>query len=437
MPTILIVDDAIENVRLLKNLLQDVGKIVFAHNGRMALEQAALHRPDIVLLDVIMPELDGYETCRRLKVDPDTRETPVIFVTGADADSDEEKGLALGAIDYITKPFVPAIVRARVQNQLALVQANLALRAANSALRKFKAAVDCSSAAIAITDADGKIDYVNTAYAAARGVEPEAIGATPELLLAGVASDAGPALHRSLMAGASWRGEVQRVQADGSVLWEDVSCAPVYDEEGSVTHIVAIHADITQRKAMEEELRRQAITDALTGLANRRHLLEVGEKELQRRVRSHEPLALLMLDIDHFKHVNDTWGHPAGDEVIRSVAQACNAVVRITDTVGRLGGEEFAVLLPMTNVTAAVEIAERLRQRIAAGQVVWQGQQISFQVSIGVAAATDEQDTIAALIARADAALYLAKQAGRNRVVLASTTSQRFEEITNDALKQE
>jgi len=128
MPTILIVDDVVENVRLLKQLLHDIGQIVFATNGLEGLEQAQRHRPDIILLDVMMTGIDGYETCRRLKALPETRAIPVLFITGAGGDGDEEMGLALGAIDYITKPFSPNIVRARVKNHLALVAAERAHR---------------------------------------------------------------------------------------------------------------------------------------------------------------------------------------------------------------------------------------------------------------------------------------------------------------------
>ncbi len=118
MAVILIVDDAVENIRILKALLQDLGQIVFSRDGADALRQAAHHRPDIVLLDVIMPDMDGYETCRRLKAQPGTSAIPVIFVTGAENESDRAQGLAAGAVDYITKPFVPEIVRARVQAHL-------------------------------------------------------------------------------------------------------------------------------------------------------------------------------------------------------------------------------------------------------------------------------------------------------------------------------
>ncbi|MES2297482.1 MAG: diguanylate cyclase [Pseudomonadota bacterium] len=426
MQQILIVDDAIENVRLLKNLLQDLARIVFAQDGMSALELASHHQPDLILLDVMMPKLDGYQTCLRLKADAATRDMPVIFITGADAASDEERGLAAGAIDYITKPFVPAIVRSRVRNHLALVRANGELRAANAALRKFKAAVDCSSAGIVIAGSDARIEYANAAYAFDAGASAaDLLGQTPALL----AAQEG-AVRVAIDAGQHWRGETSRASAGGAPRWYDVSCAPVTDEGGQLTHIVAIHADITERRAMEEELRRLAVTDALTGVANRRHLMAVGEKEVERRRRSHKPLSVLMLDIDHFKHVNDTWGHPAGDAVIRALARRCSELVRGTDTIGRIGGEEFALVLPMTDLARALELAERIRAAIAAELIDWEGQTIAFTVSIGAAGigvggvggAVDAQADFANLIGRADAALYAAKEAGRNRVMAEQAT---------------
>jgi diguanylate cyclase (GGDEF)-like protein len=291
LPRILIVDDAIENIRLLKNLLQDFGEVMFARDGHEALALASEHRPDLVLLDVMMPGMDGYETCRRLKASPATSETRVIFVTGADAESDEAQGLALGAIDYITKPFAPAIVRARVQNQLALIHAY-------------------------------------------------------------------------------------------------------------------------------SELRRLAVTDPLTGVANRRRLMEVGDSEMARAGRSTEPVAVLMLDIDHFKRVNDTWGHPAGDAVIQHLASTAAALVRASDTVGRLGGEEFAIVLPTAAAAGAAEFAERLRTRIASTPVEWQGARIPITISVGVAERNLTRDAdFSALLGRADQALYRAKSSGRNKVV--------------------
>ena len=424
MPVILIVDDAVENVLILKQLLGDIGTVVFAHDGARALEQATRHQPDLVLLDVVMPGVDGHETCSRLKADPRLRDIPVIFITSADAERDEERGLALGAIDYITKPFAPAIVRARVRNHLALVEAHAELRAANSALRKFKAAVDSSSAAILITDRDARVEYVNAAFSDITGYPAaEMMGTVPELLRTGAAVDDGDTdrdLWQTIMDGATWRGELCRSRKDGSLLWEDIAIAPVYDDGGAITHIVSVNSDITRRKAMEEELRQQAVTDALTGLANRRRLMEAGMHEVQRAERSFEPLSLLILDIDHFKRINDSLGHTAGDAVIRSVAQVCAASVRSFDTVGRLGGEEFAFILPMTDAAGAFELAERLREAIAQSTLDWQGQSVRATVSIGVAQNSSQSIGFASLLARADDALYAAKHAGRNCVRVAA-----------------
>jgi diguanylate cyclase (GGDEF)-like protein len=261
---------------------------LFARDGNDALTIAEKHQPDLVLLDVMMPGMDGYEICRRLKASPNTREARVMFVTGADAESDEEKGLALGAIDYITKPFAPAIVRARVQNQLLLIHA----------------------------------------YG---------------------------------------------------------------------------------------ELRRLAVTDPLTGVANRRRLMEVGASELARCGRAVETLSVLMIDIDHFKRVNDTWGHAAGDAVIQQIANIAAEKVRVSDTVGRLGGEEFAIVLPTAALAGA---AERLRHVIETSPVGWQGSTIPVTVSIGVAERNWVADAdFSAILNRADIALYQAKESGRNRVL--------------------
>ncbi|CAN5243768.1 hypothetical protein BH11PSE11_BH11PSE11_17520 [soil metagenome] len=422
MPIILIADDVIGNVRLLKNLLQEFGQIVFAENGLDALAQAERHHPDIILLDVMMPGLDGYETCRRLKAQPRTRDIPVIFITGADSEVDEATGLACGAIDYIAKPFAPAIVKARVQNHLSLVRVNAALRQANDALRKFKAAVDCSSAAVVITDRDARIEYVNATFVDSSGYSAaEALGQTPALLKSGQTSpDTYASLWQTILGGANWRGELRNQRKDGSVLWEDVAIAPVYDEQRTITHFVAINSDISQRKQLEDELRRMATTDALSGVANRRHLMDMGEQEIMRARRSATPFCMLMLDIDHFKRVNDSLGHPAGDAVIQALAQICSESVRTIDTVGRFGGEEFAILLPATDLAGATELAERICARAAAHRVGWQGREIQFTVSIGVAQVRQRADAacFATLIGLADQALYQAKNAGRNRVVV-------------------
>jgi diguanylate cyclase (GGDEF)-like protein/PAS domain S-box-containing protein len=194
--------------------------------------------------------------------------------------------------------------------------------------------------------------------------------------------------------------------------------ASVYrNARGEVAGAFAAARDITERRKLERELERQAHIDMLTDLNNRRHFLELAELELARARRHNEPLSLLMMDLDHFKQVNDRYGHHVGDAVLQKLAELCRHTFRAIDIVGRLGGEEFAALLPETPIEQALEVAERLRAAVdGAGVTVEGGAPVHFTISVGVAAFGAQEATIEAALKRADAALYQAKNAGRNRV---------------------
>jgi len=181
--------------------------------------------------------------------------------------------------------------------------------------------------------------------------------------------------------------------------------------------MIGVMLDITERKRMEAELRRLATTDALTGIFNRRHFLAMATVEAERARRHHRPLAGLMLDIDHFKRINDGFGHPVGDQAITAMAAACAGAIRTIDTLGRLGGEEFAILLPDTEPAAALEVAERIRLAVAAIVIATDKGPVRFTTSIGIARINEADASVEALLSRADAALYAAKNGGRNRVV--------------------
>ncbi|MDD3610152.1 MAG: sensor domain-containing diguanylate cyclase [Halothiobacillaceae bacterium] len=232
-----------------------------------------------------------------------------------------------------------------------------------------------------------------------------------------------------------YRSEFRIRAKDGSWVWF-ANYGKIMDHEGrrfmGVTfniderkrkedEIALINRKLVEQNELLEHMNRQlnilANTDTLTGAANRRKLMEEGETELARARRFNHPLALLIADIDHFKHINDTWGHVSGDEVIRAVAQVCMSGTRGNiDTVGRFGGEEFAILLPETGLTAACELAERLRGRIAALSVpIEDGRRIGCTVSMGVAA-SHPNISLQELLIQADQALYQAKNEGRNRV---------------------
>lgn len=182
-------------------------------------------------------------------------------------------------------------------------------------------------------------------------------------------------------------------------------------------YLVGMGADMTKRRELEQELVRQARTDSLTGLANRRHFLAQAEQELLRARRYDKPLSVLMLDLDEFKAINDAYGHQVGDEVLRMVSAVCRQVLRGVDLVGRMGGEEFAILLPETDAVQAAEVAERLRQNIATADVaLGQGRQLRVTASIGVATFAADDVDVDKVLNLADKAMYEAKRKGRNQV---------------------
>ena len=285
--TILIVDDAPSNIQILAAILKKTFHIKVAINGSDCLKIATTEpKPDLILLDVEMPDMNGYEVCEKLMSD-EKKPIPIIFVTGRNNDGDEEKGLNLGAVDYITKPISPAIVLARVKTHIELKQ---------------------------------------------------------------------------------------------------------------------------QRDAFEV----MAMHDQLTGIYNRHYLIEAAQHKIARATRHKQPLSLLMLDIDHFKAVNDTYGHSKGDEVLQEVSQALKTQNRTEDVVARFGGEEFIILLDQCDSDSAEQKSQYLRKTIE--ELNPSG--IKITISIGIAQLNPIGDSFDDLLKRADLAVYQAKDQGRNCVVV-------------------
>lgn len=218
----------------------------------------------------------------------------------------------------------------------------------------------------------------------------------------------------------SYQMEKRYFHKDGHVIWVLLSGAAVRDSNGKVLYFIAQIEDITERRQMLEQLDRQANEDYLTGLYNRRYFMERGQQELAREQRFGDTLSLLMLDIDHFKSINDTHGHKAGDIVLQKLSEIMRETLRTFDLIGRLGGEEFAIMLPETDLQKACEVAERLRAQVAGtGVVLEAGLPLHFTVSIGVVALTEKDINLDILLNQADKALYQAKESGRNRVCVA------------------
>lgn len=293
---ILVVDDIPDNIRVLSRILTDDGHdISAATNGRQALKLATTCSPDLILLDVMMPDMDGYEVCKLLKAEPKLGSIPVIFITALTDVEDETHGLDLGAVDYISKPFKEAIVRARVRTQLKL-------------------------------------------------------------------------------------------------------------------------------KSQHDTLEKMSILDGLTSIPNRRAFDERLDQDWRRSLRSGEPLAMVMIDIDHFKLYNDTYGHLVGDDCLRRVAETLsNGLYRVGDFVGRFGGEEFVCLLSGININGLSVVSERLRASIEALQRPHGASSTCPWVTVSVGAAIcrpTQEMTPSDLSKAADLQLYTAKQRGRNQVSL-------------------
>ncbi|MDO9600933.1 MAG: diguanylate cyclase [Rhodocyclaceae bacterium] len=281
-------------------------------------------------------------------------------------------------------------------------------------------ALEAVANGIVITDPDASIRWVNPAFEQLTGYpRDEAMGRKPaDLVKSGLQDRAFyEEMWRVILAGRTWRGEVINKKRDGSLYDEELTIAPVLDDSGVIRHFVGIKQDITARKRMQEELHSLASTDPLTGLPNRRHFMATLEQESARIRRFPEVSAtLMMLDLDHFKQVNDSHGHAAGDGVLQRFSVLVRDGLRKTDLAGRLGGEEFAILLIGSNSSDAVEFAERLRQEFDAEHVMIDGKCIHTTVSIGVTSLRQGDASGDEALARADAALYQAKANGRNRV---------------------
>ena len=459
---VLVVDDVDLNIKLLEaKLASEYFEVLSAQNGPRALEMADAEVPDIILLDVMMPRMDGFEVCRRLKANARTTDIPVVMVTALSDVADRLRGLEAGADDFLTKPVNDISLFARVRSLVRLKRMMDELRLREDVCGLFGTAdaesalsADVAAARILLVDEQGfaaarLIDVLTpvaasvlraTTCAEAQSMLDESV----ELVIASLSMPDGDPLRlvSQWRATEAWRqlpillmaddGELPRLAKGLDLGANDYLIRPVDRNE-----LLARVRTQIRRKRLQDRLRQNyqrglslALTDELTGLYNRRYVLAHLSELLARNSEGSSDIALMIFDIDHFKQVNDRHGHPVGDAVLRELAARALRQLRSVDLVGRFGGEEFVVVMPETNLAGALVVAERLRA--AVGDVPFDipgtGGDLAVTVSVGVAVAS-ERDTLEALMKRADDALYIAKNAGRNRV----TTLPALEGATSDA----
>lgn len=365
---------------------------------------------DVLLLDLSLPDSTGLATVCKACLMVGTM--PIIVLTGHNDTDFALKALEAGAADYVIKGDFGNNCLAKAIFY-ALLRADMEAR--NNLL---VAALEAAANGIIITDTDAKITWVNPAFTKLTGYSlAESIGQRPNRLISSGLQDEAfyQALWGDILQGKHWRGELINKRKDGSLYHEELSIAPVQNRAGTITHFIGIKVDISERKQFEEQLQKLANTDPLTDLYNRRFFLDALTQETARLARfENQSAALLMIDLDYFKCVNDTYGHSTGDEVLRQVAHILRQTLRTIDIPARLGGEEFAILLLGASQSDTMVIAERLRQQMTTIAIPHEKGVVRITISIGAAALSADLDGDAVL-KQADTALYAAKDAGRNQ----------------------
>ncbi|WP_149536991.1 PleD family two-component system response regulator [Siccirubricoccus phaeus] len=441
---ILVVDDITANLRLLEaKLLNEYYDVALAASGREALAAVARSAPDVILLDVMMPEMDGYEVCRRLKADPATAHIPVVMVTALVDQAERVRGLEAGADDFLSKPVDDATLFGRLRALLRVKQVQDAWRLRSETARDlgFDPPADpeagVAGARVLVVSENAEEAAAIGATLAADGIQARsAAGAAALEALAMARFDlaviclAGPGAQELRLA--------SRLRAQGAT--RDLPVLLVADraqrdvvlrgfELGANDHVLrpvdanelrARSRNQIRRKRYQEMLREEldrslqlAVTDTLTGLRNRRYVL----RHLEGVLRAGDA-AVLLLDVDRFKPINDRHGHAAGDAALHEVAQRLKAHLRAADVVARYGGEEFLAVLAGAPQEYALNVAERLRLALSSTAIPACGLELRVTASIGLAMAP-AGSTVATAINAADAALYRAKARGRDRVELA------------------
>jgi diguanylate cyclase (GGDEF)-like protein/PAS domain S-box-containing protein len=421
LPNVLIVDDREENLHSMQRLLEDEidANIFLAQSGQEGLLSLNNHDFAVVLLDVQMPEMNGFEMAKLMKLNPATSLVPIIFVT---AISKEEhyvlEGYNTGAIDYISKPVEPIILLNKVSIFIALKKSHDALQAAN---QRNKLLLESVSDGVIGVDANGKICFSNHIAAKIMRIEEEKLfGQSLFSFIHHDSVDADTAWQSSIILKMNKRGVELHID-EGFFYRTGQAAIPIeyranamYEDEEYIGSVITFQ-DITARQESLRQLQELATFDTLTGLQNRNTFVHRVKESISRCERGDQAMfAVLFIDLDHFKEINDSMGHMVGDDLLKSVSQRLVDSVRDEDSVSRLGGDEFAVVAE--GISHPVDTAKVAQKIITALEEphIFDHHEVTISPSIGVASYPNCGETVETLLQAADAAMYVAKSKGRN-----------------------
>lgn len=415
---ILVVDDQEENLTEMQELLEELGRTVrCVDSGAKALECMATGRIGLVLLDVQMPGMDGFEVARRMRADVNTRFTPIIFISGMrQTDAVLEQGYSAGAVDFMTKPVHPTMLMHKARVLLDLDRYRRGLLRTSEQLereRSFNASIlDNTAEGIVVVSGDGRISFANPAISRMLGCSSAELQGTELITWIEVP-------HEDNWQTSVWKEHMDRGESlrlhdanlrsrDGLSIPVAVSCSPLPNGQQAMT-LLAL--DMSAVRELYRKLEVMTITDALTGLLNRRGFIHALQAAISRTQRTGRLSALLFLDLDGFKQINDKFGHDRGDEALRWVSGQLQACLRPYDQLARIGGDEFTVIIEGVDGRDDIAaVADKLVRQVAADQELF-----ALGASIGIACLPESGDNVEDIMRAADSAMYEAKHRGKGQ----------------------